>query len=81
MNIPLATNGLLSTCLQADLEILTISTDLLPEFLALDLLTKVQSPGFRYPSFSLSSGSPPLVEIYKIISLYLFSGLLTFSGF
>lgn len=53
MNIPLATNVLLSTCLQADLEIPTISTDLPPEFLALDLLTKVQSPGLRYPSFSL----------------------------
>lgn len=82
MKIPLATNMFLATWLQADLKIPTISTDLPPEFLALNLLTKVQSPGFRYPSFSNlgTTWSLPLVEMYKIMSLYLFSGLLT-SGF
>lgn len=83
MKTPLATNVLLGTWLQADLKIPTISTDLPPEFLVLHLLTKVQSPGFRYPSVANlgTTWSLPLVEMYKIMSLYLFSGLLTFSGF
>lgn len=76
MQIPLATNMLLGTGLQADLEAPTMSSDLPVEFLAPGLLTKVQSAWFWY---SGTPWCPPEVETCKTLSLYLVSGLLTFS--